>query len=685
MSGPPDTLTSRHEPHLAAADEPPMTRRARALRVLNVNDDDGARRYKSALLTAAGFAVSEAARVAAARRLIATECPDLILLDVNLPDGNGVELCRELQPSADTGDAFEGDRAYAIVLISAQVTQPDDIARGMAAGADAYLVEPLDDSYLVGLLRSLAHRHARRRAVAQERAALRVRDPRYRILSATVDDAVYEWDFTTDRVDWSEGLCRVFGYAEGSAGHTAQWRLDRIHADDRARVADEIERVLAAQGASWEIELRFARGNGQYALAIDRATILYATDGTPLRAIGVVRDVTERRQLLDQLRLAQKMEALGQLAGGIAHDFNNVLTSVIGFTGLIKHEVSDRPSVVKHANEIESAAHRASEMVAQLMAFSRHREMTPEVLNLNEILLSSAGMLDRLIGAHIRIERDLATCLPTVRCGRAQIEQVILNLVVNARDAMPNGGRLLVTTGTVTIRPADRMLPPGEYVKLSVADTGIGMDEQTRSRIFEPFFTTKERGGGTGLGLSTVYGIVRQSGGHICVTTAPGAGATFDVLLPALDLPVSATPAAPAAGTYPSTAGATVLVVEDEPSVRRLACEVLTRAGYEVLHAADGIEGLMTAQAHDRRIDLLLTDLVLPGLSGVGLAQAFRTCHPEGRVLYMTGYTCDAGGPEALTVDNSVVLAKPFSRDELLCAVRERIEDSAPLPPTALV
>jgi PAS domain S-box-containing protein len=651
-----------------------MTFPAVPIRVLNVNDDDPARRYKSQLLTAAGFEVTDAARIDAARACLASEAPDLILLDVELPDGTGIDLCRDLQPQ-DAPDAFEGNRPYAIVLISAHMTRPDDIARGIDAGADAYLVEPLDDTYLVTLLRSLAARHARRRAVAEERAMLRAGHRRYRTLSATIGDAVYEWDFTTGRVEWSEAMHRMLGCASSEVGSMHQWRLDRTHPDDRPRVRAEVRRAIAARDTSWEIESRLARADGSYATVVDRATIAYDGDGRAQGAVGVVSDVTERQQLMDQLRLAQKMDAVGQLAGGIAHDFNNVLTSVMGFTGLIKHEVRDRPSVISHADEIEAAAQRASDMVAQLMAFSRHQEMTPDVVDLNDVVVSGSGMLDRLIGAHIRVQRDLDPQLPTVRADRTQIEQVLLNLVVNARDAMPDGGDLRIATGTVNPGRKDpRSLPPGRYVRLSVTDTGIGMDDSTRARIFEPFFTTKERGRGTGLGLSTVYGIVKQSGGHIRVESASGAGATFEVFLPALDLPVARAEQPPPAQAFPARAGETVLVVEDEPSVRRLACEVLSRAGYTVLDAADGLAALARAEAYAGRIDLLLTDLVLPGLSGRGLAQAFQACQPEGGVLYMTGYAREANGSGHTPFERGALLMKPFSRGTLLRAARQRID-----------
>jgi len=320
---------------------------------------------------------------------------------------------------------------------------------------------------------------------------------------------------------------------------------------------------------------------------------------------------------------------------------------------------------------------RWSFLAACLGSASSLRAQTPEVLDVNDIIESSTGMLDRLIGAHIRMERRLDPALPTIRCDRTQIEQVILNLVVNARDAMPDGGHLLVATDVVDI-PRNtrerRTMVHGRYVRLSVADTGVGMDEQTRARIFEPFFTTKARGRGTGLGLAMVYGIVKQSGGYLWVTSAPGAGATFDVFFPALDLPATTDRQPAAAEAHSARAGETVLVVEDEASVRRLALQVLARAGYDVIEAEDGVQALAMAQEPGRRIDLLLTDLVLPGLSGAALAQRFRAVHPASGVLYMTGYSRQADAVRKhATQSGDVLLTKPFSRETLLRAVRAAI------------
>jgi two-component system cell cycle sensor histidine kinase/response regulator CckA len=656
-----------------------MTDREPLYRVLNVDDDDGARRYKTAILTAAGFDVTEAGRASDALRIATADPPDLVLLDVNLPDGNGVEVCRGLQPPLESADTFEGDRRFAIVLISAHVTRPEDIARGMSSGADAYLVEPLDAAYLVGLVHALVERHARRRWAAAERAALRTRDFRYRILSATVGDMIYDWDLTTDRIEFSDAVYRMLRYPPEAVGETSQWWVDHIHVEDRSHVVTELHRVFVEAQPTHEIEYRFARGDGSYAVVVDRATLIYDAHKRPLRAIGAMSDITERRRLADQLRLSQKMEAVGQLAGGIAHDFNNVLTSVMGFAGMLRGELQDRPAALEYAVEIESSAARAADLIGQLLSFSRRQVLKAHVLDLNAVVTESTRMLQRLIGANIDVREELMPDLPTVRVDRAQLDQLLMNLVVNARDAMPDGGLVTVATSVAEVDGAThdaRAMARGRYVRLSVTDTGVGMDEITRARIFEPFFTTKERGRGTGLGLATVYGIVKQHGGYIWVTSTVGTGSTFDVYLPALDLEPAAMPVAPR-GEVRAVTGETILVVEDENSVRRLAFQVLSRAGYRVLEAADGREALLLARRFSGRIHLLLTDVVLPGPSGIAIADALRGQRTDMRILYMSGYSVDTHGPALAGAGAPPLLPKPFSRDQLLTEVGRVLRDEA--------
>jgi PAS domain S-box-containing protein len=401
--------------------------------------------------------------------------------------------------------------------------------------------------------------------------------------------------------------------------------------------------------------------------------------------IGVVLDVTDRKEakatqdrLEEQLRQAQKMEAVGRLAGGIAHDFNNLLCIITGYAELALTQVPGQAPLHAFLSEINKAGNRAATLTRQLLAFSRKSLLAPKVLDLNALIRDAGTMLRRVIGEDIELTTALEAHLPTVKADPNQIEQVLMNLVVNARDAMAEGGRLEIRTARTTVTETDvRDQPeirPGVYVTFAVSDTGCGMDEATRARIFEPFFTTKEVGKGTGLGLAMAYGIVKQSGGHITVKTAPGQGAVFRIYLPCADsLRAELAPVGPSAEIPPGNE--TVLLAEDEAGVRALVLEVLQRSGYTVLEARDGEEALALSAQHDGPIHLLLTDVVMPRLSGGRLARCLGRERPETRVLFMSGFadsTLLRHGAVAGDVD---CLVKPFTPEDLTRKVRETLDD----------
>jgi PAS domain S-box-containing protein len=393
--------------------------------------------------------------------------------------------------------------------------------------------------------------------------------------------------------------------------------------------------------------------------------------------LAVVEDVTERRRIEDRLRQGQKMEAVGQLAGGIAHDFNNLLTAIVGYATLLDRALPPDDERREEVHEIVGAARRAGNLTQQLLAFSRKQVLRPTVLDVNVIVRDMERILHRIIGEHIALTTSLEPDLAPVRADASQLEQVIMNLAVNARDAMPGGGRITIETANV---PLDADLAqahpdahPGAYVLLAVADTGVGMSPEVKAHLFEPFFTTKEVGKGTGLGLATVYGIVHQSGGFITVDSEPDRGTRFRIYLPRAEAAAKVTaPAAP----EPAAAGSgTVLLVEDEAGVRRLAREVLSRYGYRVLEAGDGSEALRVAGAHQGPIDLLLTDVVMPGMSGAELAERFHEMRPEAGVLYASGYADEAVIRHGIR-DGVPFLQKPFEPDDLVRRVRELVERS---------
>ncbi|MBM4319695.1 MAG: response regulator, partial [Deltaproteobacteria bacterium] len=400
--------------------------------------------------------------------------------------------------------------------------------------------------------------------------------------------------------------------------------------------------------------------------------------------VHIVKDVTaeveatkEKTQLEEQLKLAQRLEAVGRLAGGVAHDFNNLLSVIISYAGFAVDELRESDPVRADIVEIQSAGQRAAALTRQLLAFSRKQLLEPEVLNLNRTVSGIESMLRRLLGEDIDIEVHLADDLGSVLADPGQIEQVIMNLSVNARDAMPQGGKLTIETVNVELDAeyADQhvAVKPGRFVMLSVTDTGTGMDAATREHIFEPFFTTKEKGKGTGLGLSTVYGIVKQSGGYIWVYSEPGRGTTFKVYLPRVDAP--AAEARRRAVSAMPTGSETVLVVEDEDAVRRLAERILRSAGYEVLSAASGGDALVLCEKHGGGVDLLLTDVVMPQMSGRELAERLSKLCPRLKVLYMSGYTDNAIVHHGVLDPGTRFLGKPFAAAELTRKVREVLDE----------
>jgi nitrogen-specific signal transduction histidine kinase/CheY-like chemotaxis protein len=405
------------------------------------------------------------------------------------------------------------------------------------------------------------------------------------------------------------------------------------------------------------------------------------TEGTNGNIVyGVVSDITGRKRLEEQFFQSQKMEAIGRLAGGVAHDFNNILTVITGYTDLLldRHPDHDDPER-EEIEQIKKATKQAASLTRQLLAFSRKQVLQPRVLNLNTVVANIETMLRRLIGENIELVTILEPQLGRVKADPGQMEQVIVNLVVNARDAMPNGGKLIIKTTNLeldeTFARQHLGAGPGPYVLLTLNDTGHGMDPQTRSHIFEPFFTTKEPGQGTGLGLAIVHGIINQSGGYISVQSEPGQGASFNIYLPRVETPVLATNERSEV-PIPSWSGSeTILLVEDEDSVRELTRRILLKEGYTVLEAQNGEEALQVLQEYAQPVDLLLTDVIMPGsVNGRELGKSVSLSHPKTKVLYMSGYTDNVIIPNGALDPILAFLAKPFTPHALTRKVREILD-----------
>ena len=424
----------------------------------------------------------------------------------------------------------------------------------------------------------------------------------------------------------------------------------------------------------------FSRTAGRTAVSTtkERSSPPCATRGRIVNYVAVKRDVTRDLQIERHLVLSQRVEAIGQLAGGVAHDFNNLLTVIIGYSEILLGRIGEADPLRRYVREINRIADRAALLTQQLLAFSRRQILSPRVLGLNGIVAEMDQMLKRLIGEDVDFVTALSPGLWIVKADPAQIEQVVMNLAVNARDAMPGGGRLTIETRNADLDERfAREHPPmqaGSYALLKVSDTGIGMDEATRARIFEPFFTTKELGKGTGLGLATVYGIVKQSGGFIWVDSRPGEGSAFSVYLPRVEAEAGGfedprdTPAGSLRGSE------TILLVEDEEEVRETVNEILSMRGYTVLKAAHAQEAVEVSESYDGPIDLLLTDVVMPGMNGRELADRITPSRPQAAVLYMSGYTETAIARRGVLEAGTAFIQKPFTSDALARKVREALE-----------
>jgi PAS domain S-box-containing protein len=482
-------------------------------------------------------------------------------------------------------------------------------------------------------------------------------------------------DFKKGEITWSNETYRMFGVPRGTP-LTYEIFLKGIHSDDQARVGEAWE--AAKRRAPYDIEHRILVDNGTRWVR-ERAELEFDATGQPISAIGTVQDITEHKHLEARLMESQKLEAIGRLAGGVAHDFNNIMSIILGYAEVAQEKLLPGDPLAQEIEGIRDAAERASGLTRQLLAFSRRQMLRTQVVNLNDILKNVSNMLGRLIGENIELVFLPGRDLGSVNADPAQIEQVMMNLAVNARDAMPRGGKLVITTGNVELddqycrmHPA---LAPGSYVMTSVVDTGAGMNQATAARIFEPFFTTKGLGKGTGLGLSIIYGIVRQSKGDIQVESEPGRGTTFRIYLPrAADHP--STPAVHES-VLPSTPPPTetVLVVEDETALAEMICAVLESSGYTVLRAGSGEEALAIEHAHRGEIQLLLTDVILKaGMDGTALAARLQALRPGIKVMYMSGYNDVMSVSGSQANHETTLLEKPFSTVVLRNKVRGVLE-----------
>ncbi len=499
---------------------------------------------------------------------------------------------------------------------------------------------------------------------------------RFRSLVKNAIFGIYRSTLDGRFVEVNPALVTMLGYS--SERELLSVPVFALYADPRDRRI-LVQRFIKAEHVSG-VEVEWRRKDGT-PIVVRLNGRWVSGDGLPEGFEMIVEDVSGERALEDQLHQAQKMDAIGRLAGGVAHDFNNLLTAILGYTDLLLEQLGSDDPRRRDASEIHKAAERAASLTRQLLAFSRKQVLQPRPVNLGAITANLEPMLRRLINENIELTIEAREGRARVKADPGQIEQVVVNLAVNSRDAMPRGGKLKIATGTVELDAASartHAAAPGPHVMLEVSDNGCGMTGQVKAHMFEPFFTTKDYGKGTGLGLATVYGIVRQSGGHILVESEVNRGTTIRIYFPAVEEEAADGHAAHALAEEAQRGSGTVLLVEDEPAVGRLASELLKRQGYAVLYASSGEHALALAQNHDATIDLLLTDIVMPGMSGRELMKQIAVSRPGIKVLYMSGYTEQSIVTEGGEKEAGVTfLQKPFTRDTLVQAVRGAIESSS--------
>jgi len=600
------------------------------------------------------------------RRRLASHTYDLVLADYNLPGWQGLEALEQLH---------EARLDIPFVLVTGTLGE-EAAVECIKSGVSDYVLKDSLVRLPIAVRRALEEKALRRERTNAE-LALRASERRYRLLFERNLAGVYSITLGGRIMDLNDACARILGYSsrEEVMKHTL-WEIS-----SRTNHLKELIELLQSQESYTNLEVCLRRIDGRPVWVLANATLLEREERGERIIQGSLIDITERKRLEAQLRQAAKMEAVGRLAGGVAHDFNNLLTAILGYSDLVLERLPAKSPLRRHIAEVKNAGERAASLTRQLLAFSRRQVLAPQVLDLNLVVANMNQMLLRLIGEDIELISKPQPGLGSVKADPSQIEQVILNLAVNSRDAMPSGGRLTIETANVYLDQAFAQeqpfyVQPGPYVTLAVTDTGCGMDSETKAHIFEPFFTTKETDKGTGLGLATVYGVVKQSDGYILVQTEPGQGTSFKIYLPQIE-EAAATPPSRSLASAPSQGVETILLVEDELAVRDLMRRILQSRGYEVLEAGGGKEALEVAARHCGTISLIVTDVIMPRLSGPDLARQINLLRPGIKVLYTSGYTGGPVGRLDILDPNAAFIHKPFTAEAFLRKVRETLDTEA--------
>jgi len=671
------------------------------LSILIVDDDAGNQKLMHAVLETEGHTIFDAADGAEALSVLSHRKIDVIVSEILMPKMDGYSLCYELRKDARF-------KAIPLIICSNTYVSASDKRLALDLGVSAFLAKPLSPSALGDAIQAALTGKAPIRAKMESPEELEViREYSHRLIKTIEEDRI-ELSRRTEQLRASEERFRqiaeniheVFWIASPDMGKLIyvspayediwgctckslcekpeSW-FDSIHSEDRTQA-----RAAVRGEHGFSVEYRILRPDGELRWILARGWPVRDKAGQVYRMAGIATDITERKQAEEtlqkteaQLRQVQKMEAVGQLAGGVAHDFNNLLTVIMGRTELMMSRVKPDERMWHELELVHKTGARAAALTRQLLAFSRQQVLQPVVLDLNAVVSEIGKMLRRMLGEDIGLVTVLEPKLRMVKADPTQVEQVLMNLAVNARDAMPGGGKLTIETSNTRLDESycrsHPNVKPGHYVLLAVSDTGCGMDAETQSHIFEPFFTTKEQGKGTGLGLSTVYGIVKQSGGNTEVYSELKKGTTFKIYLPFAE----GVPQPLLSGEgLPAVRGGqeTILVVEDEESVRELVGEMLGPHGYTVLMARSGREALQTCKQYEGPIHLLLTDVVMPEMSGLQLAQDLGRRRPLLKVLFMSGYATHAAANHSILEPGADYIQKPFTPGKLGRKVRQVLD-----------
>jgi len=611
------------------------------LRVLLIEDNAVDAKLITALLRSPCIECSHVSRLGEALARLGNHYPDVILLDLNLDDSAGYETFHRVRQAT----------AKAAILVLSGSNDEELAIRTVREGAQDYLVKGSFDGQL--LLRSIRYAIERKRS----EDALRQSEVTVRAIFENSLDGILLFDDSGKCLEANAAVAALVGVPRDQLIGN---RLCDLCEAGLTELWAGLAGVKSERGEFW-----MHRKNGTRRLV----DYCFTANILPGLHLTVWRDVTEQKSVEEQLRDSQKMEAVGRLAGGVAHDFNNILGIISGHAELLESNAPGQAERAR-AEKIISATEKASSLTRQLLAFGRKQVMSLRLLDLSAVLEGLTSMVDCLMGAEVQISIQAKKNLGLVRADQSQLEQVIMNLATNAREAMPEGGTLTITIDEYECGGGQLEPPVGEYICFSVSDTGVGMTEETQARIFEPFFTTKA--GGSGLGLSTVYGIVKQSGGYIQVNSAPQQGATFSICLPKVSGPYleRATEATEAKRPARATGNETILLVDNEEDLRVAACEYLESCGYRVLTAGDGREAAAICDEHQGAISLLISDIVMPKLNGRGLVEHVRKARPRTNVLMISGYADDAVLSHGISLDSSCFLQKPFTFQALGAKIR---------------